>query len=294
LYSPEVDFYKIKNDTFYAKIKEIAKKNNTIFTRLDFINQKSSIINKKIEKILANFGLEKSFEEIQPEFRQIIPIAGSEEEILAQMKPKGRYNIRVAEKYKVECIKYKGAEIQEGIDIFYKIYKETAARDGFEIRPKKYFEDLVKILAGKELVKVLVAKYNGKAIAAGIFTFYDKFASYLYGASSNDDRQVMAPYLIHWEAIKLAKEKGCHFYDLLAVAPFENRIENLELSNEKDPRVSRLKSQSSSLNSHKYAGITRFKEQFGGRKIQTIGSWDLIHKPVFYQLFKWAEKMRRH
>lgn len=286
LYAPEVDFYKIKNDTFYAKIKEIAKKNKTIFTRLDFINQKSSIINKKIPKILANFGLIKSFEEIQPEFRQIINITGSEEHILAHMKPKGRYNIKVAQKYQVSCIKYKGLETQEGIDIFYDLFKKTASRDGFGIRPKKYFEDLVKILQEKNLVEVLVARYNGKAVAAGIFTFYGDMASYLYGASSNENRQVMAPYLMHLEVIREAKKRNCKFYDLLAIEPFRHP----EPAGEGSQGILRP---AQNDRKHKYAGITRFKEQFGGVKIQTMGSWDMVHKPVLYQLFKIAEKARR-
>jgi lipid II:glycine glycyltransferase (peptidoglycan interpeptide bridge formation enzyme) len=268
LYAPEVDFYKIKKDLFLAKIKEIAKKNKAIFTRLDLINQKSSKINEKIPKILTNFGFVKSFEEIQPEFRQIVNISGSEEQILAQMKPKGRYNIKVAQKNGV------AVEKAQNIDDFYEIFKETAERDGFQVRPKKYFEDLYKILHGANLVEVFVTRYNGKAIAAGIFTFFDEMSSYLYGASSNEDRQVMAPYLMHLEAIREAKERGCNFYDLLAVSPWGEEADKKLVD--------------------KYAGITRFKEQFGGLKIQTIGSWDLAHKPLWYWLFKMAEKMRRH
>lgn len=305
LYSPEVDFYKInwqkKDDpstslrmtSFLQKVGQIAKNSNSVFLRLDFINQKNNFFGAKLENILKQKNFIKSFEEIQPEFRQIIDISKTDQQILSQMKPKGRYNIKIAEKNNVivekndivracreldhdELLDSLPARSKNNLDIFYHIFKETASRDGFEIRPKSYFENLLKILQPAGLADLLVCRYNGKAIAAGIITFYNDTASYLYGASSNEDRNLMAPYLMHWEVIKEAKARDCNFYDLLAVAPFDNL----------NPKTLNLKP-------HKYAGITRFKEQFGGHKIQTVGSWDMIIKPTWYGLFKLVEKHRR-
>ena len=276
LYAPEVDFFKIDFRKFLPKIKEISAKSNSIFTRLDFLNQKQTIYTQKIEKILFNNKFIKSFEEIQPEFRRIVRITGSEDEILARMKPKGRYNIRIAQKHEVVVEKV-DSSTSLGVNDFYEIFCETAERDGFQIRPKSYFENLMKILKPAGLAEMLVARYNGKPVAAGIFTFYGETASYLYGASLSSDREVMAPYLLHWEAIKLAKEKNCSYYDLLAIAPFDSL----------NPKPSNLKP-------HKYAGITRFKEQFGGTSYQTFGSWDLITNKCLYILFKMLEKIRRY
>ncbi len=271
LYAPEVDFYQIDFQKNLSKIKEIAKNSHSIFLRLDFLNKIDAIYGQKITSILKNFHFIKAFEEIQPEFRQIIDIARSEDQILARMKPKGRYNIRVAQKHNV--VVQKNDPPAGGIDDFYEIFRETAQRDGFETRPKKYFEDLMKILGEADLADILVARYNGKVIAAGIFTYYDETASYLYGASASENREVMAPYLLHWEAIKEAKKQGCKIYDLLAISPFD------------DMRNEKLAS--------KYRGITRFKEQFGGQKIHLVGSWDLVLKPVWYRIFKMVEKFRR-
>jgi lipid II:glycine glycyltransferase (peptidoglycan interpeptide bridge formation enzyme) len=279
LYVPEVDFFKINFQTFLPKIKEIIKKSHSIFTRLDFINQKNSFFGKKIEKILCAQKMIKAFEEIQPEFRQIIDISKSEEKILAQMKPKGRYNIKVAEKYGLTIERLQTTDYglqQKSIDIFYDIFKETARRDGFEIRPKKYFEDLMRILQKDGLAELLVIRYNQVPVAAGIFTFYEEMASYMYGASLSEYRQVMAPYLMHWEAIKIAKAKGCKFYDLLAISPFDSSYQ-LPATSYK----------------HKYAGITRFKEQFGGMKYQTVGGWDMVYNKSLYNVFKFLEKIRR-
>jgi lipid II:glycine glycyltransferase (peptidoglycan interpeptide bridge formation enzyme) len=147
----------------------------------------------------------------------------------------------------------------------------------------------VQTLSSKGLAELLVARYNGKSVAAAIITFYGDTASYLYGASSDECREVMAPYLLHWEAMKLAKQKGCKFYDLLAVEPFDN----MQTANSY-PQSAADGQRLAVGGKHKFSGITKFKEQFGGRKVHLVGGWDLVYKPTWYTLFKWAEKMRRH
>ena len=264
LYSPEVDFQNIVN--FNEFIEKIPKNSSTLFFRLEILNEIDNEIGQKIVEVLKKFGFIKAFEELQPEWRQIVDISKSEEEILAQMKPKGRYNIKIAQRENVNVKK------SQNLDDFYEIFRKTAKRDGFSIRPKKYFENLLQKL--NENCELLVAEFQSKIIATAIVTFYQETASYLYGASSNEYRNVMAPYLMHWQAIRRAKEKGCKYYDLLAVTP---------ATSDQIPDTS----------NHKYAGITRFKEQFGGRKVHLIGSYDLIYKPFWYRLFRFAEKMRR-
>jgi len=270
LYAPEVVWQAISPEggigNFLENVKKIGRNSHsplgTIFFRLEILDE----FNEKIVEKLKNCRFVKSFEDVQPEWRQILDISQSEEEILAQMKPKGRYNIRVAQKHGV-IVKKSDPSTSLGVNEFYKLYHETAKRDRFVPRPKVYFQKLREILGSKELAELWLAKYNSRAVAAIIVTFYQETASYLYGASSNRDRHLMAPYLLHWRVIQRAKEKGCQFYDLLAVSPEDGK--------------------------HKYAGITRFKEQFGGRKVRIVGSYDLIFKPFWYRLFKMAEKMRR-
>jgi len=261
LYSPEVDFQNIAN--FNDFIEKIPKNSRTLFFRLEILDEKDTEIGQKIEAVLEKYGFIKAFEELQPEWRQIIDISRSEEEILSRMKPKGRYNIKIAQKNNVDVAE------SSNLTAFYELFLATAKREKFSIRPKKYFQDLLEKLTAKGYAEMLLAKYNNNAVAAAIITFYKETASYLYGASSNEYRNVMAPYLIHWQGIMKAKAKGCKYYDLLAVAP--------EGASER----------------HKYAGITRFKEQFGGRKVHLVGSYDLIYKPFWYKLFKMAEKRRR-
>lgn len=262
LYSPEIELEKIENfDEFLQKISKNCKDNKTIFLRLDFLTE----FNENFVEKLKNSEMVKSFEEVQPEWRQIIDISGSEEDILTQMKPKGRYNIKVAQRHGAAAEK---ADSSANIDDFYEIFRQTAKRDGFQIRPKQYFAKMLEILKPAGLAELFIIRYNNKPVAAAIVSFYADTASYLYGASANEARQVMAPYWLHWQIIREAKKRGCRYYDLLAIAPegFEN---------------------------HKYSGITRFKEQFGGRKIHLLGAWDKIYQPNWYKLFRIAEKYRR-
>jgi len=290
LYVPEVEWTSVENlDNYLPKIKELAQKNNAIFTRLEILDK----IDEEIINKLKENGFIKSFEELQPEYRQIIDLTPSEEEIFAQMKEKGRYNIRVAQKHNI-VIEKSDPSTSLGVNEFYQLFRETAKRDGFEIRPQKYFDDLLKIL-GPEKSELLLAKYQGQVLAAAIIIYYEQTATYLYGASSSTDRQVMAPYLLHFQAMKNAKERGCRAYDLLAVAP--------ELANSEQPTANSQQQDSKNQSAvsrepkaeshHKYAGISRFKRQFGGKTEQIVGSYDLVYQPFWYKMFKIAEKYRR-
>ncbi len=261
LYAPEVDFelWQSKAREFLEKIKEIAQKEKAIFFRAEFLNPDI----KQNQKFLKEADFVKSFEEIQPENRIWIDLTKSEDEILAQMKSKGRYNIKVARRHGVK-IEVSNNPQENQIDEFYQLYRETAKRAKFSYRGKNYFNELAKL----PLIRLYLARYHENTLAAAMVVFYEGMASYLYGASSNEERQVMAPYLMHWQIIKDAKAAGCTTYDLLAVAPEGNE-------------------------KHRYTNLTRFKEQFGGERVYLLGSWDLIFAPFWYKLYRYGEKIRR-
>ena len=264
LYAPEVNFNNIGNfDIFLENAEKIAKINHSIFFRLEILEEIPPAGEEEITKKLKEKNFIKAFEETQPEYRLVIDISGTEEEILAQMKEKGRYNIKIAQR--------KGVQVTPSVNIdnFYRLFQETAKRNGFEIRPKSYFQALLDKLGADGYAELLEARFENQVVAAEIVTYFQETASYLYGASGNVSRDTMAPYLLHLEAIRRAKTRGCRYYDLLAVAP--EGEEN-----------------------HKYAGISRFKRQLGGRTVQIIGGYDLVLKPTWYKIFKLAEKVRRH
>ena len=203
-------------------------------------------------------------EEIQPRYVFRLDIKGkTEDEIFAGFHQKTRYNIRLAIK--------KGVTVKEGtkedLKDFHKIMIETGARDGFIIRPLEYFEKMYDALA-PEHMKVLMAYYEGKPISGVIPIMYGNKTWYLYGASSNEYRNVMPNYLLQWEMIKLAIARKNDIYDLRGVSGVVDE-------------------------SHPQYGLYRFKKGFGAEFTEFLGEIYIPFKPVWYKLYKVAEKTFR-
>ncbi len=251
---------------FNKHIKQIAQKHNIIFTRLELLE---SAKNEPLKQLLKENKYIKSFEFIQPEHRRIIDISQSEEDILTQMKQKGRYNLKIARRHQVTVKIFtdpKKAATQ--MDVAYELFSVTGNRKNFSVRSKQYFSSILDLLLKNDAGALFIAYYQNEPIATLIISFYDGVASYLYGGSSTKHKEVMAPYLAHWAVIEEAKRRHCRTYDMLGAAPPDQ-------------------------SNHPYAGFTRFKEQFGGQYIHLLGSHDLIFKPFWYTIFCLAEKYRR-
>jgi len=205
--------------------------------------------------------------DIQPPDTVIINLSSSEEEILAAMKSKWRYNISLAEK--------KGVQVNSGgaqeIEKFYSLLKETAQRDGIAIHSIDYYKTLFDICGEyneRESLRLYTASHEGDTLAAVVVLFWGKTATYLYGASSNIKRNLMAPYALQWKAMQDAKNSGCVYYDLFGIPPDDNP-------------------------NHPMSGLYRFKTGFGGQIIHRPGSWDFQYKSFVYNLFNFAEALRK-
>lgn len=231
-----------------------------IFTRFEFLEFWTPEHANK----LLHAGLVKAFEDVQPEYRHWVMLDKSEEELLKEMKPKGRYNIGVAKKHDLEI---KWGITDQSIQTLFDLYSQTAKRADFHGRNLAYFQKLAQALKENEAGDIIVVSKNDEPLSALLLSFYGGVCSYLYGGSGGD-RSLMAPYLAHWEAIAEAKKRGMKIYDLLAIAP-----EGKE--------------------NHPHAGLTRFKTQFGGQPVRLLGSWDLVHSPIWYTLYRFAERRRR-
>lgn len=195
----------------------------------------------------------------------VIDLAQSEENILAGMKPKARYNIRLARRKGVEVVHC-------GIDdlpAFYDLYSQTSERNKFDACSYNYFSALYSALASSpdsSEVHFLLAKHKKDVLAGAIITISGKMATYLFGASSNHNRNMMAPYAVQWTGIRLAREKGCLTYDMGAVAPCANP-------------------------EHPFFGMHRFKTGFGGKIIHRGGTWDYPLINEEYLEFRNAEML---
>ncbi|MDR0316524.1 MAG: peptidoglycan bridge formation glycyltransferase FemA/FemB family protein, partial [Treponema sp.] len=152
--------------------------------------------------------------DIQPPDTVLIDLSTSANDILAAMKSKWRYNIGLAEKQGVTV----SQPDEQGIEIFYTLLSETARRDGIAIHSIDYYRTLFEICRGADL-RLYTARHEGDTLAAIVVLCRGTQATYLYGASSNIKRNLMAPYALQWKAMQDAKACGCVLYDLFGIPP---------------------------------------------------------------------------
>ncbi len=195
-------------DKISKKLQELCKNENCVFIQIESNNyhQKSIQVDKFQEWEYKKF--------ITP-YTAIIDLELSEEEILANMKPKWRYNIKVAEKKWIVIDKVEKTD--DNIKKYFNIMKETTSRDNFSGNTLEYYKIFLQTLKNSEL---FLAYKNEEVVAGGIFVFQDSQAIYYYWASTSQKkyRNMMAPYLLQWNAIIEAKSRNCKIYDFLWVA----------------------------------------------------------------------------
>ena len=203
--------------------------------------------------------------DIQAPDTVFIDLSQSMESIMAGMKPKWRYNARLALKKGVKVSRADAGEI----GLFYRLLEETARRDGIAIHSVEYYRALLEESESGICSTLYLARHEGDALAAIITLFRGRHAYYLYGASSSVKRNLMAPYALQAKAMEDAKAFGCETYDLYGIPPND------------DPE-------------HPMAGLYLFKTGFGGRIIHRSGSWDYPCRPLVYRLFRGAESLRKN
>jgi peptidoglycan pentaglycine glycine transferase (the first glycine) len=258
-------------------LKTYAKKQGAIFLKMDpdvvlgtgIPGGEAKVYDQPGQTVMSELerrGWEYSSDQIQFRNTVLIDLTPSEEEMLARMKQKTRYNIRLAEK--------KGVALrigtQEDFLMLYRMYAETSVRDGFVIRDEGYYrtvwetfmQENAGISEGRDVpaCEPLIAEVDGKPVAA-IFVFYfARRAYYVYGMSRNAHREKMPTYLLQWEAMRRARARGCTIYDLWG-AP--------EVFDESDSMW----------------GVYRFKEGLGGQVVRTLGAWDFAPSPFWYKMY---------
>ncbi len=199
---------------------------------------------------------------LEPAATILVDLEQSEAELLAAMHPKTRYNIRVAERHGVTI---RRGSSDKDIQLFLDLTKETAERDGFSSHDDAYLRATCEALLPSGFARLRFAEWQGNTLAANMEMAYGETVTYLHGSSSSKERQVMAPYLLHWEAMKTAKAEGAKYYDLYGTNPV-------------------LKS--NVYYKPSWEGITRFKRGWGGKDIDMIGTWDLpTNKLLYYMAF---------
>ena len=223
----------------------------------------------------AKLGLKKTRTDIQPPDTVLLDLQPSPDDMLARMKPKWRYNIKLAEKKGVQVTAYHAGDagFDAALDVFYGLYETTAKRDGIAIHTKEYYRNLLESSkaghaenADVPLVTLYIASHENDSLAAIITLFCKREAVYLYGASGNVKRNLMPAYLLQWTAVNDAKVYGSPVYDFYGMPPTDDEH-------------------------HPMHGLYLFKTGFGGTIVHRPGSVD-IPTDGLYRLYTAAENMR--
>lgn len=247
----------VDGEQFWNEVVSICKKNRAVFLKIE------PDVWEEQSPDTWHLTLRTSPHNIQPPRTVIVSIKEDEEQILARMKPKCRYNIRLAEK--------KGVTVRAWDDVvsFHAMMTVTGGRDKFGVHSKEYYQRAYELFHPNGTCELLVAEYEGKPLASLMVFTNGKRAWYVYGASNNEERNRMPTYLIQWEAIRWAKARGCEEYDLWGV-PDEDE-ETLEAQFEK--------------RSDGLWGVYRFKRGFGGEVKRAAQALDRVYNPLLYWMY---------
>ncbi|MDO8676714.1 MAG: peptidoglycan bridge formation glycyltransferase FemA/FemB family protein [Candidatus Azambacteria bacterium] len=255
-------------EEFYKKLFEIGKEEGAMFVRFNqflrtennfekYFNSSTLLTIKKV----PSYGYQSSY--FQPKFEWILNLEKSEEEILNGMHPKTRYNIGLAERKGIS-IEIIGGNFEQYFNDFYKLLEQTAKRDSFGLHPKIYYRNIFETL-NSENAFLAVARYDNNILLANLVLLYGNTAYFIFGGSSDEYKNLMAPHLAHWESIKESKNRGFKFYNFGGV--------------------------DGGGNYGSYGGISIFKRRFGGELLEHSDSYDIVLKHAWYYLYnlrKWV------
>jgi lipid II:glycine glycyltransferase (peptidoglycan interpeptide bridge formation enzyme) len=195
---------------------------------------------------------------IQPRRTIMLDLTPGEDSLLANMKEKWRYNIRLAERKGV-CVR--AVETVRDVHNWYRLLQTTSLRDGFGIHTLNYYLRAWQIFVPRNQARLFLAEYNGQLLAGIFVGLMAKQAVYLYGASSNEQRQLMPNYLLQWEAIRWAKQEGATSYDFWGIPETDSQDEAM-------------------------AGVYRFKSGWGGKIVCLPGNYEYLYHPLVMQVVR--------
>ncbi len=265
-------------------VERLARREKVVYLRVEpgLVVEGPAGFGVKVGVDWERWGMQPAHAHYQPENTLVVDLRESEEGILAQMKAKGRYNVRLAEKKGVEALRAGDSiNLEDGVKAFHGLLQETTARDGFGGHTANYYLQMLHCL-GHEKAELYLARYQGEIIAGVLVTFFGGRAIYYFGASGDKHRNVMAPYLLQWRAMQEAKARGCEWYDFLGTAPL--RVEDGDGT---------AGGEFSYDSGHPWAGVTAFKLKFGGHAVNFGPGAEMIYERGWYRAIKWLKKWRR-
>ncbi len=259
---------KLPSEEEISDLKKTGEENNLSFIQLEpdiFSDQKSGV----------SKNLKPSFHPLFTKYTFILDLSLSEDELLKNMHQKTRYNIRLSQRHGVS-VKIDNSE--ESFKHYLRLTRETTKRQRFYAHDEKYHKLMWETLGNKNNEKfnpnklqahLLRAEYKNKTLVTFVLFTFKNTLYYPYGASSDENREVMASHLTMWEAVRFGKSLNLEKFDMWGAANVPN------------PKPD-----------NPYYGFHRFKEGFGATLTEFVGSYDLIINPLNYRLLTVADKVR--
>jgi peptidoglycan pentaglycine glycine transferase (the first glycine) len=258
-------------EALLSAIHRLARQKRAILLRIEPEMRHSPAIVRQVQA----YGFHPSQQTIQPRSTIHIDLRADLDEILARMKSKTRYNVRLAGR--------KGVLVREStaddLPLFCRLIEMTGRRDGFAVHSREYYETAYRLFVPLGLARLFLAIY-GDEVIAGLMAFaFGQRAWYMYGASSDRERHRMPSHLLQWEAIRWARERGCLTYDLWGIPD--------EVGREPEKYKRTVTDRQGGL-----WGVYRFKQGFGGQVVRYVGAYDFVYRPALAWLYNKAVARR--
>jgi len=251
----------IISEQFWQEVDEVCRKKRAVFLKIEpdfWSDNPRPLITHHSSFIISKHN-------IQPPRTIIVSLDGTEDEILGRMKQKCRYNARLAEK--------KGVSVRSWNDLegFHRMMTITGGRDGFGVHSLEYYRKAYELFHPAGMAEILVAEFESRPLAALMVFALGKRAYYLYGASTDEERNRMPTYLLQWRAMQWAKARGCTEYDLWGVPDADEETLEAQFETRRDGLW----------------GVYRFKRGFGGQVRRAAQAVDRVYMPLLYRLYLW-------
>src|SRR5579859_2971243 len=240
---------------FLSSLNRYLRKHGALALRMESGEEAGTPLAELIGKQLAHLHASPCHT-VQPLRTIVLDLAPDEQTLLAQMKEKWRYNVRLAMR---KGVTIRVASSPNDVRAWYALYQTTSERDQFGIHTLDYYLRVWALLVTTGKMRLLLAEANGVLLAGIFVSLCAGQASYFYGASSNEQRQLMPNYLLQWEAIRWAKEQGARLYDFWGIPDTDSEDEAM-------------------------AGVYRFKRGWGGRVVQFIDGQEVVYHPLLMRL----------
>lgn len=248
------------DEPFWREVDEVCRAKRAVFLKIEPDGWEDSPASLPPDSAFV-----VSPHNIQPPRTIIIPLEGTEDDVLGRMKQKTRYNVRLAEK--------KGVTVRAWDDLegFHRMMTVTGARDGFGVHSLAYYRKAYDLFHPSGMAELLLAEYAGRALAALMVFALGRRAYYLYGASTDEERNRMPTYLLQWRAMQWARARGCLEYDLWGVPDEDEQTLEAQFETRRDGLW----------------GVYRFKRGFGGQVRRAAQALDRVYQPLLYRLYAW-------